>query len=537
MGYALLWVEVLAAAVLLAALGMTSVARRKGRPWRVASAAGMLLACLSPGLVMGFGAYLFTYIYLLLCPWLAYAASWTAVAAAACSLVLWRGLRTGADGRPAALGWPRGRLALSTAGAVVLAVMTFWNLDLAALHQLATLRTEAGAMALAAAPARVPDRENAALVYAQAFESLRGVPKPTDEQSDARDAWVRDPAQMKQHLGDAALRQTLAAAGPGLDLVRQAAALPDCTFERNYGHPGFDMLLPELAELRSAARLLELDAAVRAAEGKPREALADVTALLGMASHAGQEPLIMSSLVGFSIHAVGVRSLETALGTTRPTSDDLAQASLDSAGPHQRGMARAMQMEEAFGLSAFAMLGDDAGGNLRAAIGMARVAQPLVAVWRVFLMPSDVASYRRVMEQYRMLAAKPFYETHAEWEDWARDKWVREIGMLTRQIAPALSRCAQTAATADARHQAARLGLAAAAYRLKHGRPPAQPADLVPEFLPAVPLDPFDGKPMKMVTSSNEVIFYSIGDDLKDDGGTPWDDKTRAGDVTFRVGG
>ena len=56
--------------------------------------------------------------------------------------------------------------------AVALHLMTIWNLDLAARQQLASLRIEAGAIALTAMPPRVPDNDNAALFYKQAYVSL-----------------------------------------------------------------------------------------------------------------------------------------------------------------------------------------------------------------------------------------------------------------------------------------------------------------------------------------------------------------------------
>src|SRR5262245_52643943 len=43
----------------------------------------------------------------------------------------------------------------------------------------------------------------------------------------------------------------------------------------------------------------------------------------------------------------------------------------------------------------------------------------------------------------------------------------------------------------------ARVALAAERYRRKYGDWPPSLTDLVPHYLPAVPLDPFDGKPLR----------------------------------------
>jgi hypothetical protein len=62
--------------------------------------------------------------------------------------------------------------------------------------------------------------------------------------------------------------------------------------------------------------------------------------------------------------------------------------------------------------------------------------------------------------------------------------------------------------------------LAAERFRLKHSRWPPALAELTPDYLPAVPLDPFDGKPLRYKRLDDGVIVYSVGRDETDDGGT-----------------
>jgi hypothetical protein len=45
---------------------------------------------------------------------------------------------------------------------------------------------------------------------------------------------------------------------------------------------------------------------------------------------------------------------------------------------------------------------------------------------------------------------------------------------------------------------------------------------LVPAFLPAVPSDPFDGKPLGFCPHGASYAVYSIGSGCKDDGGVDW---------------
>jgi hypothetical protein len=53
-------------------------------------------------------------------------------------------------------------------------------------------------------------------------------------------------------------------------------------------------------------------------------------------------------------------------------------------------------------------------------------------------------------------------------------------------------------------------------YEKKHGQLPETLQELVPEFVEAVPLDPFDGQPVRY--SKERQIVYCVGSDGKDDG-------------------
>jgi hypothetical protein len=55
------------------------------------------------------------------------------------------------------------------------------------------------------------------------------------------------------------------------------------------------------------------------------------------------------------------------------------------------------------------------------------------------------------------------------------------------------------------------VGIACERFRLKHNRWPENLAELSPEFLPAVPLDPYDGQPLRYTKLEDGVIIHSIG--------------------------
>jgi hypothetical protein len=100
-------------------------------------------------------------------------------------------------------------------------------------------------------------------------------------------------------------------------------------------------------------------------------------------------------------------------------------------------------------------------------------------------------------------------------------------------LIPNLSRCVAQTARGDALVCGARAALALERFRLANGHPPAQIAEMVPAFLPAVPLDPFDGRPLRYLPEEHGYAFYSVGENRKDDGGDDTPGKNL--DVVFRV--
>jgi hypothetical protein len=85
----------------------------------------------------------------------------------------------------------------------------------------------------------------------------------------------------------------------------------------------------------------------------------------------------------------------------------------------------------------------------------------------------------------------------------------------------------------------AQTAIAVERYRLANGRLPNQLRDLTPTFLPAVPADPFDGKPLRYKPLAKGYVVYSVGEDREDNGGTEKNAKGQSyvpgTDITFIV--
>jgi hypothetical protein len=67
------------------------------------------------------------------------------------------------------------------------------------------------------------------------------------------------------------------------------------------------------------------------------------------------------------------------------------------------------------------------------------------------------------------------------------------------------------------------VSIALVLWHRRHGQWPTSLDQLVPDLLPAVPLDRFDGQPLRYTLGDGRPIVYSVGMDRDDDGGRPSD--------------
>ena len=81
--------------------------------------------------------------------------------------------------------------------------------------------------------------------------------------------------------------------------------------------------------------------------------------------------------------------------------------------------------------------------------------------------------------------------------------------------------------------------LAVERYRLAHASLPETLDRLVPDYLAAVPADPFDGAPLRYQRVDRGFLVYSVGEDGRDDGGKQEPKKTEKSgetwDLVFRI--
>jgi hypothetical protein len=256
-------------------------------------------------------------------------------------------------------------------------------------------------------------------------------------------------------------------------------------------------------------------------------------------------------LVSSSLERRATAAFQKLLLTGKLSAEDLAILKIPPRVSDQRLIERAFRCEEAFTLATFCEIGTgeltfdsllkriQCPDNKREPLGNKTFAAMVNSLYRLSLFADDLATYRRLSPQLRQIAQVPYYKSKAQWENIETQLLNEPKLSLNRLLMPAIQPCCEGVARAGALHQALRLGVATEKYQLHHGRLPARLEDLAPEFIPSVPTDPFDGKPMKMKRTKRGLVVYSVGPDGIDNGGTPIPPPSigakQTGDITFEV--
>jgi len=384
------------------------------------------------------------------------------------------------------------------------------------------------------------DAENAANLYLEAFDNLMEwsgedkdkLPVVGSARLPARTDPISEPNQVL-------IREYLMDNQDALTILHEAAALPHARYPIDLTQ-GFNALSPWLAQVRQCARVLELEALMRIEQGDPNQALQSVRTGLALAQSL-KSPLLIEYLVRIAANALQLQTLERIMSRTALTHEQL------------QGMAKLIRASETTGNIRYALMGEMCTGlsffrmPLRDMAGMAGSDNPLPALAlgpmrALGLLKRDALSYLDIMQDYINATKLPSPERQAVAKAITQEvEQGKRGGFLTRMIVPALGRVMELESRAQAHRLVAYCALAVEQYRLAFGRLPESLDKLVPEYVDTIPLDPFDGQPLRYRSLERGFVVYSIGEDLSDDGGKEKETRKRRGgtrqpwDVTFFV--
>jgi hypothetical protein len=296
-------------------------------------------------------------------------------------------------------------------------------------------------------------------------------------------------------------------------------------------------LLPHLLKTKNAARILELSSISHAVAGQGKEAGDDLQMNLALARSLESEPVLISQLVRVALVGITVSGLEQVLnrvGLPAQTLDQLEESFRQSEKREAAGFGftHAFIGERTTDLSAFDMspeeylkVPDNATPEERVQLE-AKIKTTLTEDRQYCEATFDQALAVRNQPFTKRLSQDVFFQ--------AATVATNKNLILSSMFFAGLNNVAPKEAGSLANMRLAQTAIALEKFRLAHAnRFPKSLGELTPNYLNAVPADPFDGQSLRYHKVSNGYVLYSIGRNLKDDGGKPG--IGRDGDIVFAV--
>lgn len=387
----------------------------------------------------------------------------------------------------------------------------------------------------------VPESNNAALLWLEGGAAL------TNKLGDIAGKLImkRGVALDEDEVHEAA--EALAANTEALALFHRAARLNQSRYPINLNQQPFSNIR-HLARVKGIAQVLRAEVAVAVAQTNTALAAEAINAIFAVGRSMGAEPLLISQLVAYAIDTIGIQTLQFAVNAAAFRETELAAMQMAvSKADDMDSAARGFIGERAFFISG---LSDPDGFGLMAASRLTPPSGVEEIISEVFVQPlarlsgfwqrdlrfgidalSTNIAWARLPDPQRVHATTNWSAIIAQ----AKSGYYIMTGMLL----PAMEKFIARDVNHRAQARTALVALAIERFRLaNNGKLPSELPSLIPAYLEKVPIDPFDGQPLRYKRTDKGYMVYSIGPDGVDDGGIegPAGPKPKAlWDVTFIV--
>jgi hypothetical protein len=384
----------------------------------------------------------------------------------------------------------------------------------------------------------LPDAENSALVLGQVVELVpdewpeapaSSAGSSPNAKSAAAVAFEQLDALASNIRPDDTVTSVLKA-----ELNKHAKALELARWVAGYKRGRHELVVPpivaetklrETQEARRVARLLAADAALRAEEGNLDGALESCRAILATARSIGDEPILISALVRFSIDSLAITSIARVLGQGELSDAALAElAALVFDEYVQPAWLTAINGERA--------LCDEQLRRVESGeVGLSKLLPGGTAYHVIINVTGGLKGERafalEVMNEAVAIARRPTFEQLALTEKWETKNselfwkgWRRPFSAsLALQVVPSLYAANVAYLRSRAAMAAAAIVIAAERQRLRTGKWPVSIEEIDRSILPRAQADPFSGEPFRVEHQNGEFVVYTIGRNGKDEHG------------------
>jgi hypothetical protein len=308
-----------------------------------------------------------------------------------------------------------------------------------------------------------------------------------------------------------------------LALLHEAADIEHCRYDWDYSR-----IWPYLSAVGDCARLLQAKALLCADRGQVEDALRCVQDGLRLGAALRRQPLAVNSQAGNHYNTITLRSLERILSRVAPTDRPLRElndvlATISDA----PGLVDTMITERCLMIAKcerlFSTRETRPGG---------------VMYWLPGAKERALADILHYMEACIEAARLPRARRMARFHEIRKE--VRDLSVLhavVKTFVPGMARIAELDLVFQTRLDLARAALAVERHRLATGALPVALDALVPQYLKEVPLDPFDGRPIRYTRQTSGYVLYSVDTDGQDNAGREQteEDREAPSDLCFIV--
>lgn len=300
-------------------------------------------------------------------------------------------------------------------------------------------------------------------------------------------------------------------------------------------------LLEETNSTRTVLYILRWDAILAMADGNGAQAADSLLAMLNASRSIGDEPLAISQIIRNSTRGVATQCLERALAQGEMPADRLAVLQKAWAEDAEEPLLLHTVRGERAAWDSFMVNLERGVVDYRIVFGKDEAGVSRFRWWRH--RPDLSMDHAWLLHEFRYceeFAREPIEEQVRSRESGLRvpsfDSKDEYRQVLYQLCVSEIHRLVGRFWRSTAEMRCAAAGIACERYRQKNGRWPESLAALVPEYFPAVPLDPFDANPLRLKQVPDGIVIYSIGLDGIDDLGNLGRDNNPTGtDEGFRL--
>jgi hypothetical protein len=402
-----------------------------------------------------------------------------------------------------------------------------WQLHREVRAQVAAIRAEGyptNWKELKSWPLKISAEENAALIYVDAIDRLE-----EDSKGEIGRKEIPRRGDMISEKDITFMIATVERASAALALAYSVTNPSVSRYPVDY-EEGLNAQLPHLKGLKHMAQILGWEAILKARNGDALGAVGSLNVSLNLSQSLDQEPLLISQLSSSAILAITSANLEHVLCRLTLSEEQLITLENRFREVEQENRILTGLIGERANINELIRLGTLEPAKLvetsNAQNGEDGVDVPGRKLGILSLVSGfferDQNYFLRAMETNIAIArlGPPASIARSNELFQITERAMSRYYFMSSVFLSAFSYTANRDAGTRARLRLAITALAVERWRhLHNGSLPETLNDLVPAVLPAVPIDPFDGQPLRFRKVPKGYLLYSIDQNLKDDGG------------------